>query len=748
MTATRRAESLSKVPLAISAVGQQDIEEFGYTNMESFYRSVPSVSLLDGGAQQKQMIIRGVTVQASAEAKAATGIYVDETLVSGNFSNLDPRIFDMQRVEVLRGPQGTLFGGGSIAGSVRYITNKPNPNEFEANFAADINNSKDADTGYSVDAMVNVPLIENTLGLRFVAFHSDNPGIYQNSQFDLDDQASYDQTGGRVSLRWTPTDTFTLTGMYLTDNSDQDGWSRAHGEDWRALDQVNLIPEKLSADAEVLSLTAEWDVGWVTITSVTSQLNIESDYRKDFSFFGFDEYWEPLRFGTQGFFDDSSFTQELRFVSDPEQFEKVDWIAGLYYADRENREDFRDCFSIDEDGFDSIAVNYANAGPRFADAVPGQDLVYPYPANHEDIFASGTEFGPQDSVAEGVYPSCLYREHERLPYDELAFYGELSYHFTDRLTGTIGYRHTEESKSGLLKAQIADFGPEVFNEVEESPEFDETHDNFMFNLSFDMTETTTLYARAAEGFRVASGSAGANFSPGCEAEVLDQLGFIPGGVKSDSLWAYEAGLKFRSEDGRLSLNAGVFRNDWSDIQVEVIIDSGTDNCNLFVALNQNVGEATGNGVEFDVAWLVTDQVELSFSGSYVDFTLDEDVPFLNAAEGDRLPSHPDLSLHGSAVYNFPLSGQWTGFVRAEVSYTGEILGNFNTDPTLDRPSAGEYTLANVRAGVSNDRWEVALYVNNLFDKHATSFQYIDWTERLESLVVRPLTVGMSVRTTF
>jgi iron complex outermembrane receptor protein len=128
VTATRRSVSLSKVPLSISAIGQEAIEQFGYTDMESYYRSIPSVSLLDGGAQKKQMIIRGVTVQATTEAKAATGVYLDETLVSGNFSNLDFRIFDMEQVEVLRGPQGTLFGGGSIAGSLRYITNKANPN--------------------------------------------------------------------------------------------------------------------------------------------------------------------------------------------------------------------------------------------------------------------------------------------------------------------------------------------------------------------------------------------------------------------------------------------------------------------------------------------------------------------------------------------------------------------------------------------------------------------------------------------
>ena len=157
-----------------------------------------------------------------------------------------------------------------------------------------------------------------------------------------------------------------------------------------------------------------------------------------------------------------------------------------------------------------------------------------------------------------------------------------------------------------------------------------------------------------------------------------------------------------SDDGRVNFNASAFRNDWSEIQVEVIVESGTDDCNLFVALNQNVGTATGNGVEFDMAWLVSDRLELGFSGSYIDFTLDEDVVFLNAKAGDRLPSHPDISLYGSANYRFPINNNWNGFFRGELSYTGEILGNFNADQNAPRAKAGDYTLTNVRGGISND----------------------------------------------
>lgn len=157
--------------------------------MENYFRSIPSLSLIDGGGYRKHLIIRGVAVDPSPETKAATGVYVDETLVSANFSNLDPRIFDMERVEVLRGPQGTLYGGGSISGSVRYITNKPNASEFQTNIAVDTSQTRDTDSSFSVDAMVNIPLAEDTLALRVVGFSADNSGIYSNNLFDTEAQS-------------------------------------------------------------------------------------------------------------------------------------------------------------------------------------------------------------------------------------------------------------------------------------------------------------------------------------------------------------------------------------------------------------------------------------------------------------------------------------------------------------------------------------------------------------------------------
>ena len=289
VTAEKREQALSDVPMAIAAFGQETIENRGYTNLESFFRQVPSVSLLDGGAQRKQVIIRGIAIDAGVRAGGLSSTYVDETLVTGGSFALDPRMFDMERVEVLKGPQGTLYGGGSISGSVRYITNKPNTEEFQTNIAFDTSKTQGAKQGYSFDAMLNIPLVEGVLGFRAVAFSADNSGYYDNPYLGLTSQGQFDQTGGRLSLLWTPTDTFTATGTYFVDETFQDGWYRATGDDWAAREQANRMQEVLTADAQILGLNLEWDVGWATITSATAMLDFYSYRKVDRTFLGIDD---------------------------------------------------------------------------------------------------------------------------------------------------------------------------------------------------------------------------------------------------------------------------------------------------------------------------------------------------------------------------------------------------------------------------------------------------------------------------
>jgi len=744
VTARKRTQALSNVPIAISAIGQSQIEAFGYTNLESWFRTTPSVSLVDGGAQRKQVVIRGIAIDHSVRADSLSSIYLDETLVSGNLFGLDLRIFDMERLEVLKGPQGTLFGGGSISGAVRYITNKPNTTEYQTNVALDLSKTDGADDpGWSVDAMVNVPLVEGVLGLRAVVYNADHAGYYHNDNLGLENQGQYDQTGGRLSLRWTPTETLSVTGTYFIDETDQDGWYRSSGDNWQALNQDNRMQELLTADAEIISLNVEWDVGWATITSATAQYDFEALRKVDRTFLGVDLIYDPARLAVLDDEDEEVFSQELRIVSAPDSFGNFDWIAGLYYSDRDTNQRVGDYIGIG-DGYDQN-----NAGDVFAAAAPGQTFVGVFPVGYVSPFGP-TEQGclpgtcSIDTVEEGTYPDMIYREIGHRIQEQLAFFGEVSYSFNDSWTGTFGYRRTETDTEGSFVNQVAEGDP-VFSENVVTPPYEEPHDNYMFNVAYQMNDDVLFFARAAEGFRVGTGGLGPTIQPSCQALAEQVFGFVPGKITSDTMWGYDLGAKMTLADGRLSLNAGFFRNDWTDIQVQVRLE-GDATCSIRVT--QNVASATGDGFEFDATWAATDQLRLTLAGSWVDFTLDDDQEFLNAVAGDRLPSHPDLNLSASATYDFPFSDNWDGFVRGELSYVGEILGDFNADAGVPRGSFGEYTIVNLRFGASTEKWNVALYFDNLFDEDALTFQFKDRRDRTESLVARPFTVGVNVRTRF
>lgn len=745
VTARKRAQALSNVPIAISAIGQTKIEDYGYTNLESYFRTIPSVALVDGGAQRKQVIIRGITVDHSVRGESLSSIYVDETLVSGGLFGLDLRIFDMERLEVLKGPQGTLFGGGSISGAIRYISNKPNTTEYQTNVAVDVSDTNGAgDPGWSVDAMVNVPLVEGVLGLRAVVYKADHAGYYHNDNLGLKNQGQYDQTGGRLSLRWTPTDTLSVTGTYFIDDTDQDGWYRSSGDNWQDLNQANRMQELLTADAEIISLNVEWDVGWATITSATAQYDFEAFRKVDRTFLGIDAFYDPARLAVLDDEDEEVFSEELRIVSAPDSFGKFDWIAGLYYSDRDTNQRVGDYIGLG-DGYDQN-----NAGDVFAAAAPGQDFVDSFPVGYVSPFGP-TEQGclpgtcSIDTVEPGTYPDMIYREIGHRIQEQLAFFGEVSYHFNDSWTGTFGYRRTETDTAGTFVNQVADSGNPVFSENVVTDPYEEPHDNYMGNLAYQINDDVLVFARAAEGFRVGTGGLGPTIQPSCQALAEEVFGFVPGKITSDTMWGYEIGTKMTLADGRLSLNAGLFRNEWTDIQVRVRLE-GDATCSIRVT--QNVAAATGDGLEFDATWLATDRLRLGFAGSWVDFTLDDDQPFLNALAGDRLPSHPDINLSASANYDFPLSDNLDGFVRGEVSYVGEILGVFNADANLPRDTYGEYTIVNLRLGARTEKWDVALYFDNLFDEDALAFQFKDRRGRTESLVARPFTVGVNVRTRF
>lgn len=733
VTAQKREQSIFDVPLAISAIGEQEIEAAGINSMADFFRRVPSLAVIDQGAARKNVIIRGIQTSTSTESRV-NDVYLDEQRITTAIATGDPRTFDMQRIEVLRGPQGTLFGGGSLGGTIRYITNRADVTQFQTNVAATFSSTNKADgSNYSIDGMVNIPLIADKFAVRLVAYQQEDAGFLNNTVLGLDDVAAIDSTGARISFRFVPSDKATFDYKYLYQDLDQSGFPESRGVNIDAFDQgsATLTPERLTNKMQMHDLTFDLDLDFAILTSSTGYLQMDFLRRNDRSlplirdFTGDDTLTgaealaiapPELRLFINDDNDNYTFSQEVRLTSKIEDDDKYAWNLGAYY----------------EDGEESVAVG--------------------------DFLGVGGGVLLGTALVDGAPADFFFREDFTTFLEQLSFFGEFTYFFNERLQGTFGYRHSTFESNFTALAVIPEEaepdGTALIDELTTDP-FPEDFDTFKFNLSYDIGDDTMIFFQSAEGFRLGFGSeVPPPVDPGCEGFILDFLndnglggllnnGQLPG-TTSDTLWMHEIGVKGKTASGRGQYSAGVFYGDWKDIQVEVEIDDITGQCNTGFAAN--AASATSVGVEAEYTFAVTDRFTLSGSGSWVDATVDNEEPFLGAAAGERLPGSPDVQLSVSGDYVWPMSNGRNGFVRVDAQYIGEIIGAFEFGD--DRNRSGKYAVGNVRVGMETERYQLTAFIDNITDDRGRVFSNGLADEFRRTILLRPRTIGLQLRTKF
>jgi len=733
VTAQKREQSIFDVPLAISAIGEQEIESAGINSMADFFRRVPSLAVIDQGAARKNVIIRGIQTSTSTESRV-NDVYLDEQRITTAIATGDPRTFDMERIEVLRGPQGTLFGGGSLGGTIRYITNRADVTQFQTNVAATLSSTSKADgSNYSIDGMINIPLIDDKFAVRLVAYTQEDAGFLTNSVLGLDDVAAIDSTGARISFRFAPSDKATFDYKYLYQDLDQSGFPESRGVNVDAFDQgsATLTAERLTNKMQMHDFTFEVDLGPATLTSSTGYLQMDFLRRNDRSlplirdFEGDDTLTAAealaiappeLRLFINDDNDNYTFSQEVRLTSKIEDDDIFAWNVGLYY----------------EDGEEAVNVG---------------DFLGP---------GGGVLLGT--ALVDGAPADFFFKEDFTTFLEQLSFFGEFTYFFNQRLQGTFGYRHSTFESNFTALAVIPEEaepdGTALIDAITTDP-FPEDFDTFKFNLSYDIGDNTMVFFQSAEGFRLGFGSeVPPPVDPGCETFILDFLtdnglggllidGRLPG-TTSDTLWMHEIGVKGKTASGRGQYSAGVFYGDWKDIQVEVEIDDITGQCNTGFAAN--AASATSVGVEAEYTFAISDQFTLSGSGSWVDATVDNDEPFLGAAAGERLPGSPDVQLAVSGDYVWPMSNGKNGFVRVDAQYIGEIIGAFEFGD--DRNRSGKYAVGNLRIGMETDKYQLTGFIDNITDDRGRVFSNGLADEFRRTILLRPRTIGVQLRTKF
>jgi outer membrane receptor protein involved in Fe transport len=726
VTAQRRAESVRDVPIAISVVSGKDLDAMGATDFMDFARTVPGVQFRAAGAGRTKLSIRGVSSNTGA---ATVGYYIDDVPIPSNngfvsLVTIDPKLFDIQRVEVLRGPQGTLYGAGSMGGTIKYIMNSPDSTAFDGRFRLSSSGTTNGDVNGSFDGMFNAPLVANRLAARLVGYYHNDSGFIDRiydpptgppqdvfiTPNDLLDRTRHTANqitwGGRGVLDWTPTDNSRISLSIMHQRTEMDGLPYVTGgptnpDLLREFRQPLNVPEPFTDQFTLAALTGSVDFGNWNATAIASHFNRKFNMTEDGTIHLDRFFYEPLGGPIlpgplEEITDQDSTTYEAR-LSTKEPWHGLNALIGYFNQHRTP----------------DRAANWV---------VPGANAAYEplgLPLPNDNFYTSATE---------GTA-------------DEEAVFGELSYAIFDTLKITAGFRYFD------LKNESTSVFDGLFGNggAESVTNFSATDTNYRFALSWEPSTEAMLYASAAAGLRPGTG---VGFLPDiCDAE-LAALGFDPNNppqqVDPDSVWSYEVGAKTDWLDRRLAVNLAVFDIEWKDIQQTLFLQCGF---NILV----NAGKARSKGVELELVAAPTDRLTLTASYSYTDATLQTDAPDVGGEKGDWLQDVPRTQAAGSITYEYPILQGYKGSVRTDVQYVGKSYVTFDQNNPLEtKPS---YTLVNFSLGVSTPgRWLVTFFVDNVTDKQAILAHPDSLIFNLADLprysVNRPRTIGLRVERSF
>lgn len=741
VTAQGREQDILLVPYNISAVSGDTIEEANILDTAELMRSVPGVGVIDRGARNSSVVsgirIRGLNVDSSAlgdyavSAASTVATYVDKTPLFANFL-----LSDIERVEVLRGPQGTLYGSGALGGAVRFILREPDPEAFSGRVSLSASSVKHSSgIGGSGSAMFNIPLAD-TLALRLNMTINDFPGVTDYRSLYvvdaqgtpvvpagiLDTDAAYhskkdadfvEQSYGRASLLWRPSDVFDMTLSYMA-QADRFGGRRGtsvgtdgFGVPYRDLEVGSAQLEPADRHVNLTSLEANIDLGFATLTSSTASYNHVGDITSENTGFYAQNGWlaafyynypRPLASAVRSY-GDKAFTQEFRLTSNAgEQF---DYVLGAYYQNQTRR-------STQDSLLRGFKHWWDAAYPAFADAV-----------------VSDQDF--------------LYRQREK--FKETAFYGELTWHATDTVHFTGGFRHFRDEADTSVN-QTTGLWASIIDSSSSSGSERDSDTLFKANVSWMFSPLNQLYATISEGYR----RGGTNGTP-TTGNFAENPAWTT--YKADSVRNYEIGLKGAA--GRMTYNANVFYVDWTDPQ----INSSTTNWGFFAV--QNADKASTRGIELELAGNLGDGFSYGLGYTYTDAQLDAqttavDGAYLIGNKGDRLPGVPEHRFNASAGYAFPVArGLLT--IRGDIYHQTDMRNALSMSPRFDTELDG-FTILNASMTYSRNNWDTTLWMKNVGNADAINGIYTDlymgtspeqnyYGNGSKALVTLPRTIGIT-----
>ena len=691
------AQRLQDVPMSITAIGEQQIYRAGMTSFVDYARRVPGLgfqSLSAAGSRDdirggRRLNLRGV--ESGHDGVPTVAYYIDDAPIPV----MDPKLFDIERIEVLRGPQGTLYGANSMGGTIRLVLNKPRQNEFDYRGDVGLSSVSQGEESYSTNQMVNIPLIEDKLALRAVGYYrfeggyidnvlAQNPAGTRILKRDINDEKSW---GTRVAAEFRPFEGFSITPSLFRQKTHITNGNQytSSFSDLAVFNKRVQSPE--NNDFTLYATELRWTRGNWEVFSATAHFESDFDSVEDRT----DSYYQG------GFATADEIARNLQTISSErltEEFRvsykgaRFGGVIGAYY--------------LDEDRFFK------------------QDFPRTYGDRSEPDFFYGTQANGEK---------------------HLAFFGEGHLDFTERLSVTGGlrwFRGKQSQDARYYNSGVLDPKPVIRSSASAvSPKL---------QVSYKPAEDRMVYASATRGFRPGGPNSAVPLNALDCPEALARLGLTeaPAQYEPDTLWSYEIGSKL-SFRHRGSVNLAAYRIDWKDVQQTVFLGTFGSDCGFtFVG---NIGKAKSEGLEAELSFNASDRLNLTGSLGYTDAKFTASNPAVGIAAGDRLPLVPKLTAAASVQYGFPTFGGREGYLYADVSYRDrslDSLSEFDLDP---------FTTVNVRVGTQLlEKVELVLFVDNLFDERG-QLSIVRYPpvgplppELLEQTITnRPRTYGLSLR---
>ena len=710
VTANKKAQTAQEIPMNISVITEQSMIERGMTKPEDFLRTLAGVSTPGGDVYYT---IRGLNTSTAQTSSGTTNTFVDE--IGGSSMNL----FDLERIEVLRGPQGTLYGSNAVGGTIRYITNKPNPDKMEAGFSVEYGvKSKSDDSIQNLNAMINVPITDNT-AFRATFSSAEDPGIYQNIATERKDIGKQEDDTLRLTFLHEK-GPLSVMARYIKLESDDFGQKEkgnadkpgsadivdsacSYSTEWYYGDTCTRVyalatgsnfsydpefafysftDEQEQNETTVLTEVIKYDFGKFDAILIRADYDYETSAITDWSRIDTDDlYTDILYYNSSGSRDST----ELRVSSKPGNLE---WTVGYYKERFDSDPGATEVEPTDADGFD-----YVTGYMGFTSHNGGYDpTLYPAPFNH---------------------PFLLYGSYNYYSYsEEKALFGQVDFKW-DNFVLTAGLRDFELS-DGFKGSEYGVFyegdtgcdGNAASGTTCSEENGSESDTRPKFTLSYIPDEDLTIFLVSSAGYR--SGGNNAALPPFC-ANDPEASGFSRR-YKSDEAKNTEIGIKSRGDN--YSLNATYFWVDWTGIQVTVRPACGW-------SFTYNGGEAETNGLELDFSYNLSSNLYLDFSGSFMSAEITNDIDSLGATAGDRLPNVAEQQYNVGLTYDFNVASN-PAYARFDINHYGDSYATFAEDKEDMSPS---YTKLNLNVGMELENSYLQLSIDNLTDERTEAFRF-------------------------